>query len=80
MTIYTTQTCAYCPMVKKYFDLKNVKYKTVDLTNSRELHLELSKTFKTVSVPLIVNDKGNFTTGFNIPKIVELIDEEKGIK
>jgi len=77
MTIYTTQTCVYCPMVKKYFDLKNVKYETVDLTNNRELHNELAKKYQTVSVPLVVNDRGSFTTGFNISNLLALAAEEE---
>ena len=31
ITIFTTPTCAYCPMVKQYLKNKNLSYDEVDL-------------------------------------------------
>lgn len=33
ITVYTTKTCAYCPMVKRYLTLKGIEFEAVDLTD-----------------------------------------------
>lgn len=65
ITIYTRPQCAYCPMVKKYFDLKKVQYTVKEAEG--ELYEQLSRMYG-YSVPLIYNDQTNDgTTGYNIP-------------
>jgi glutaredoxin 3 len=36
ITIFTTTTCAYCPMVKKYLGAKGLAYDEVNLDESPE--------------------------------------------
>lgn len=40
ITIFTTNTCAYCAMVKKYLDHKNLKYEVVNLDDHPERNQE----------------------------------------
>lgn len=67
--IYSTKTCRYCKTVKSYYDAKEVKYTEIDLTTDNKLANEIAKKYKTMSVPLIVNDADEFTTGFNVLKL-----------
>lgn len=38
ITIFTSKTCAYCPMVKRFLDFKNVTYKEIDIDEHPELY------------------------------------------
>ena len=40
ITIFTTNTCAYCSMVKKYLDAKSHKYDVVNLDEQPERQAE----------------------------------------
>lgn len=72
ITVYTTQTCSYCVMVKKYLDMKKVEYKTVDVTNDQEKRQELLNKTGLMSVPVVQNgDK--YAVGFNPAKLAEVL-------
>lgn len=72
LQIYTRTTCAYCQMVKRFFDLKGVKYETVNLDEHPEKEEEAFKLSGVVSVPVITNGE-KVVVGWNAPKLMELI-------
>jgi len=56
ITIYTTNTCAYCAMVKRYLDSKNMAYETVNLDEYPERQQEAYKLSGALTVPITVID------------------------
>ena len=49
--VFTTQTCSYCPSVKKYLDMKKVDYEIVDVTTDIDLIKEASSHSGAFTVP-----------------------------
>lgn len=73
VTVYTTNTCAYCLMVKKYLDSKGQDYKVVNLDeqpDQREKVLAISGA-RTVPVTVIEqeNSEPSVTIGWNPNKL-----------
>lgn len=62
VTVYSTTTCPYCKMLKKYLEEKGVKYseKLVDQDDeAREAMLKESKGFLGVPFTVVVKDDGS---------------------
>lgn len=76
ITVYTTQTCAYCVMAKKYLDMKNVPYETVDLTDEPEKRQELVNKTGYTTVP-IITDGEEYIAGWNPAQLAKLISKDK---
>ena len=72
MTLYTTQTCGFCPTTKKILDSRNKVYETVDVTDDYDARLKLQNEFGATTVPVLVTDKG-VMIGFNQAKLFSLI-------
>ena len=72
VTVYTTQTCAYCPLVKKYLEAKGVEYEAVDVTEDKDKREELLSLTGMMSVPVTTKDK-NFVVGFKPGELAKLI-------
>lgn len=72
VTVYTTQTCSYCAMLKKYLTLKNIDFETVDVTNDAEKRQELLDKTGMMSVPVTQKDD-QYVVGWNIPKLTQLL-------
>ncbi len=74
ITIYTTNTCAYCAMVKKYLESKGHSYQVVNLDeqpDQRQKVIEMSGA-QTVPVTVVTNDDNqtsNITVGWNPGKL-----------
>ncbi len=75
ITVYTTPTCVFCPLVKKFLDEKGVEYEEVDVgSNSGEMEKMKEKTGQMgVPVVLIGDDA---VVGFDKKKIEELLKEK----
>lgn len=52
ITIYTTNTCAYCAMVKRYLDGKNLPYEVVNLDEQPDRRQEAYKLSGALTVPI----------------------------
>ena len=63
LTVYTTQSCGYCPMVKKYLTVKNVEFQAVDVTNDPEKRQELLEKTGMMTVP-VTTDGESYVVGF----------------
>lgn len=73
ITIYTTNTCAYCVMVKKYLTTKGQKYDEVNLDDRPELRQEIINLSGQMTVPVTVvtSETGEkaITVGWNPGKL-----------
>jgi glutaredoxin 3 len=77
ITIFTTNTCAYCAMVKKYLDVKNHKYEVVNLDEQPERQAEALSLSGALTVPVTVvtkhDDSQEVIVGYNLAKLAPAI-------
>lgn len=74
LTVYTTKSCAYCPMVKKYLTMKNVPYQEVDVTEDMTVRQELLNKTGMQTVPVTSNGS-DFVVGWNPGALSKLLDK-----
>ena len=72
LTVYTTETCSFCVMVKKYLTLKEIPFETIDITSDAEKRQELFNKTNLMTVPVITNGK-DFVNGWNPVLLNKLI-------
>jgi glutaredoxin 3 len=72
ITVYTTPTCAYCPMVKKYLTSKGVEFNTVDLEADTEQRKRLFELTGAMTVP-ITTDGTQYIIGWKPAELATLI-------
>jgi glutaredoxin 3 len=77
ITIFTTTTCAYCPMVKKWLANKGHEYEEVNLDHNPERQAEALKVSGALTVPVTVVTKEDSTqeviVGFNLAKLAPAV-------
>ena len=77
ITVFTTNTCAYCVMVKKFLDRKGVKYEVVNLDENPEKQKEVYAKSGALTVPVTLIEKEDNTeevvVGFNLPRLASVI-------
>jgi glutaredoxin len=61
--IYSKVNCIYCIQAKTLLDKKQIQYKTIELSNNRNLHLKLASQTGQNTVPYIFINN-NFIGGF----------------
>lgn len=73
ITIFTTNTCAYCAMVKKWLDTKGFSYEVVNLDTNPERQQEALALSGALTVPVTVvtkqDDSKEVVVGFNLAKL-----------
>jgi len=73
ITIFTTNTCAYCAMVKKYLDAKAHKYEVVNLDEQPHRQAEALQLSGSLTVPVTVvtkqDDSQEVVVGYNLAKL-----------
>ncbi len=73
ITIFTTNTCAYCGMVKKWLDAKGHRYDIVNLDTNPERQAEALALSGALTVPVTVvtkqDDSKEVVIGFNLSKL-----------
>lgn len=69
--VYTTETCPYCVMVKKYLQAKGIEYEEIDVTNDPETRQQLLDKTGVMSVP-VTTDGENFVVGFRPGQLAKL--------
>lgn len=73
ITIFTTNTCAYCGMVKKWLDAKGHSYDVVNLDENPERQAEALALSGALTVPVTVvtkqDDSREVVVGFNLAKL-----------
>jgi glutaredoxin len=77
ITIYTTNTCAYCVMVKKWLGSKGLSYNEVNLDESPERAAEAVEMSGQLAVPVTVvtknDDSKEVIVGYNLAKLAPAI-------
>ena len=74
ITVFTTKTCSYCGVVKRYQDAKKVEYKTVDVTDDSKLRGELNKKTGYTTVP-VITDGETYIAGWKPAELSKMISE-----
>ncbi len=77
ITIFTTNTCAYCVMVKKWLGQKGHAYEEVNLDQHPERQAEALQLSGALTVPVTVvtkeNDQQEVIVGFNLAKLAPAV-------
>jgi glutaredoxin 3 len=78
ITIFTTNTCSYCVMVKKFLDLKGQKYEVVNLDEHPERNqeaMEASNNALTVPITVVTkeDDSRSVVVGYNLAQLAPAI-------
>ena len=66
--IYSTNTCPYCTMAKRFFQDNNVAFQEFNVAEDRAALNEMLERSKQMSVPVIDID-GEIIIGFDMPQI-----------
>lgn len=73
ITIYTTKTCSYCPMVKRYLQSKGLAYDEVNLEEHPDRQDEAFKVSGSLTVPITIvtrqDDSRDVIVGYNLQKL-----------
>lgn len=64
VTIYSTQTCPYCVMAKRYLSEKGVKYTEYDVGNDQKKAFEMMQKSGQLGVP-VLDVNGSVIVGFD---------------
>ncbi len=70
--LYSTPTCPWCSMTRKYFDTRNVQYQDIDVTKDRNAVEEMVAKSGQRGVPVIDID-GSIIIGFDKERVDSLI-------
>jgi glutaredoxin 3 len=78
ITIFTTNTCSYCGMVKRFLDLKGQAYEVVNLDEHPERNqeaYELSNGALTVPITVVTkqDDSKQVVVGYNLSQLAPAI-------
>ncbi len=78
ITIFTTNTCGYCQMVKKYLTAKGMGYDEVNLDQHPHRRAEAQNLSGAMTVPITVVTKTDDTreviVGYNLSKLVPAVN------
>ncbi len=77
ITIFTTNTCAYCGMVKKFLDMKGMNYDVVNLDEHPDRQQEVLQISGALTVPVTVvtkqDDSKQVVIGYNLSQLAPAI-------
>lgn len=77
ITIFTTNTCAYCGMVKKWLAAKGYSYEEVNLDQNPERQMEAMQVSGQMAVPVTVvtkqDDSKSVIVGFNLAQLAPAV-------
>lgn len=77
ITIFTTNTCAYCVMVKKWLTIKGLKYDEVNLNDHPERQQEALALSGALTVPVTIvtkqDDSREVIVGYNLAKLAPAV-------
>lgn len=70
--VFSTPTCTYCNMAKKYFREKGVRFKDVDVSRDAAAARDMVRRSGQQGVP-VIDIGGKIIVGFDRPKIDRLL-------
>ena len=77
ITIFTTDTCAYCVMVKKWLGAKGYQYEEVNLNQQPDRQQEAFALSGSLSVPVTVvtkqDDTQEVVVGYNLSRLAPAV-------
>ena len=77
ITIFTTNTCAYCVMVKKWLNAKGFSYEEVNLDSNPERQQEAYEASGQLAVPVTIvtkqDDSKEIIVGYNLAKLAPAV-------
>ncbi len=77
ITIFTTNTCAYCGMVKKWLDAKGQSYDVVNLDEHPHRQKEAFELSGSLTVPVTVvtkhDDSKQVIVGYNLSQLAPAV-------
>ncbi|MGH7156596.1 MAG: glutaredoxin family protein [Candidatus Saccharimonadales bacterium] len=77
ITIFTTNTCSYCGMVKRFLDMKGQSYNVVNLDDNPERQAEALEISGALTVPITVvtkqDDTKQVVVGYNLSQLAPAI-------
>jgi glutaredoxin 3 len=77
ITIFTTNTCSYCVMVKRFLDMKGQSYEVVNLDDNPERQQEALAISGALTVPITVvtkqDDSQEVVVGYNLSRLAPAI-------
>lgn len=77
ITIFTTNTCSYCVMVKRFLDMKGKTYDVVNLDDNPERQAEAHAISGALTVPITVvtnqDDTQEVIVGYNLSKLAPAV-------
>jgi glutaredoxin len=77
ITIFTTNTCAYCVMVKRFLDAKGHGYEVVNLDEQPDRQAEALELSGALTVPVTVvtkeDDSREVIVGYNLSKLAPAV-------
>ena len=77
ITVFTTNTCAYCPMIKRYLDSKGLSYDVVNLEEHPQRQEEVYKMSGSMTVPVTIvtkmDDSREVVVGYNLQKLAPAV-------
>ncbi len=78
ITIFTTNTCAYCGMVKRYLQAKGHSYEEVNLDTYPERQQEAFALTGQLTVPVTVvtkqDDSREVVVGYNLARLAPAVN------
>ena len=77
ITVFTTNTCSYCVMVKRFLDMKGKKYEVVNLDENPERQEEALNVSGALTVPITVitkeDDSQEVVIGYNLAQLAPAV-------
>lgn len=70
--IFTTPTCSFCNMAKKYFRERGIQFKDVDVSRDPAAARDMVRRSGQQGVP-VIDIGGKIVVGFDRPKIDKLL-------
>ncbi|MBX4199564.1 glutaredoxin [Candidatus Saccharibacteria bacterium] len=77
ITIFTTNTCSYCVMVKRFLDMKGHSYDIINLDEQPERQAEALAVSGALTVPITVvtkeDDSQEVVIGYNLSRLAPAV-------
>ena len=70
--VFSTPTCTYCNMAKKYFRQNKVRFRDVDVSRDQAAARDMVRRSGQMGVP-VIDIGGKIIIGFDKPKINQLL-------
>ncbi len=70
--VFSTPTCSYCNLAKKYFREKGIKFTDVDVSRDQAAARDMVRRSGQMGVP-VIDIGGKIIVGFDRPKINSLL-------